>query len=129
MPDVLIEVRGSWLGREKSLFLEAIHTALVEALRTVREEEVLRLVEHAPDSFVIPQTAGERFTRIEIVMLSGRSLEAKRALYKAIVAKLKPFGVPPDDVKVVLIEVSNENVGIRGGKPVCDVDLGYEVHI
>jgi phenylpyruvate tautomerase PptA (4-oxalocrotonate tautomerase family) len=129
MPDVLVEVRGSWLGHRKSLFLEAVHTALVEALRTVRDEEVLRLVEHAPDNFVIPQTAGERFTRIEIVLLAGRSLEAKRALYETIVRKLAPFGVPSEDVKVVLIEVSNENVGIRGGKPVCDVDLGYEVHI
>ena len=129
MPDVLIEVRGSWLGNRKSLFLEAVHTALVETLRTIRDEEVLRLVEHAPDSFVIPQSAGERFTRIEIVLLAGRSLETKRALYGTIVRKLAPFGVPPQDVKVVLVEISNENVGIRGGKPVCDVDLGYEVHV
>ncbi|HEY0526371.1 MAG TPA: tautomerase family protein, partial [Stellaceae bacterium] len=110
-------------------FLEAVHTALVEALRTIRDEEVLRLIEHAPDSFVIPQSAGERFTRIEIVLLAGRTLETKRALYETIVRKLAPFGVPPQDVKVVLVEVSNENVGIRGGKPVCDVDLGYEVHV
>lgn len=42
---------------------------------------------------------------------------------------LEPFGVPPADVKVVLIEVSSENVGFRGGQAACDVDLGYGLQV
>jgi phenylpyruvate tautomerase PptA (4-oxalocrotonate tautomerase family) len=129
MPDVLVEVRGTWLGARKSQFLDAIHAALVEAIRIPRDDKVLRLVVHAPEDFVIPPARGERFTRIEITMFAGRSLDAKRALYQAIVRNLAPFGVPPADVKIALIEVPAENWGVRGGQAACDIDLGFEVRV
>lgn len=40
MPDVLVEVRGSWLGARKPRFLEAIHAALVDAIRIPRDDKV-----------------------------------------------------------------------------------------
>lgn len=129
MPDVLVEVRGFWLGKKKSRFLEAIHMALVEVFYTPDEDKVLRMAERAPDDFVIPRGMGAKFTRIEITMFAGRSIEAKRALYMAIVRNLQPFGVPPTDVKIVLLEVPAENVGMRGGKAACDVELGYEIRV
>lgn len=129
MPDVLVEVRGSWLGQKKLPFLEAIHAALVEILHTPPDDKVLRLIEHAAEHFVIPQATGERFTRIEITLFSGRSSAAKRALYRTVVRNLEPFGVPSDAVKVVLVEVPAENVGFRGGKAASDVDLGYEIRV
>jgi hypothetical protein len=73
--------------------------------------------------------AGEKFTRIEITMFVGRSREAKRALHREIVRRLTPFGVPAEDVKIVLVEVPTENVGIRGGQAACDVDLGYVLSV
>src|SRR5450631_3724626 len=114
MPDVLVEVRGAWLGSQKSRFLEAIRAAMVEALQTPKDDKVLRLTEHKAEQFAIPQSAGDKYTHIELTMFVGRSLAAKRALYKAIVRNLEPFGVPPNDVKMILIEVSPENVGMRG---------------
>jgi phenylpyruvate tautomerase PptA (4-oxalocrotonate tautomerase family) len=62
-------------------------------------------------------------------MFTGRSREAKRALYRAIIERLKPFDVPPEDVKIVLVEVPPESVGLRGGKAACDVDLGYVIGV
>jgi phenylpyruvate tautomerase PptA (4-oxalocrotonate tautomerase family) len=129
MPDVLIEVKGSWLGQGKAQFIEAIHVALVETLRTPSEDKVLRLVEYAAEDFVTPPPMSGKFTHIEVTMFAGRSGETKRALYKAIVRNLEPFGVPPEEVKVVLLEVTSENVGLRGGKAASDVDLGYEIHV
>lgn len=129
MPDVLVEVRGSWLGPKKSQFLDAIHAALVEAIKIPRDDKVLRFVAHAPEDFVIPPARGEKFTRIEITLFAGRSLEAKRKLYKAIVRNLEPFGVPPMDVKIALIEVPAENWEIRGGHAASDIDIGFEVRV
>jgi phenylpyruvate tautomerase PptA (4-oxalocrotonate tautomerase family) len=129
MPDVLVEVRGTWLGERKASFLDAIHSALVEALKVLPDDKVLRLIEHARDQFTTPQQAGERYTRVEIVMFAGRSASAKRALYKTIVRNLEAFDVSSSDVKIVLVEVSPENVGIRGGKAASDVDLGYEIKV
>ena len=129
MPDVLAEVREGWVGSRGPLLLAAIHGAIVETLRTPQDDHVLRLVEHPPQHFAIPGSAGERYTHIEITLFAGRSLEARRALYQAIARNLEPFGVPPHDVKIILIEVSAESVGLRGGRAACDLDLGYEIGV
>jgi hypothetical protein len=129
MPDVLIEVRGDWLMTRKADFIEAIEDGIVSALQTPKDDKILRLVEHAPENFSIPRWAGERFTHIEITMFKGRSIDAKRALYQAIVKNLEPFGVPPNDTKIILIEVLPTEVGMRGGKAACDLDIGYEIAI
>jgi hypothetical protein len=71
----------------------------------------------------ITANAGEKFTRIQIDLFVGRSVDAKRALYRAIVRRLQAFDVPAEDVKIVLNEVTRADVGSRGGMAASDVDL------
>jgi phenylpyruvate tautomerase PptA (4-oxalocrotonate tautomerase family) len=106
-----------------------MQAATVEALRIPSDALVLRLVEHPRECFAVPDGAAERYTHIVIQMFAGRSLSAKRALYQAIVRRLEPFGVPADDVRIILNEVPRENVGMRGGKAAVDLELGYEVRV
>jgi hypothetical protein len=129
MPDVFAEVRRGWVASRGSQFLDAIHAGIVETLHTPEDDKVLRLVEHPPEHFAIPGSAGERYTHIEITMFAGRTLATKRALYKAIVRNLEPFGMSPKDVKIILVEVSAESVGMRGGIAACDLDIGYEIRV
>ena len=129
MPNVLVETRGGWLGAKRTALLDAIHAATVEALRIPPDALVLRLVEHPRECFAVPDGAAEQYTHIMITMFVGRSLSAKRALYQAIVRNLEPFGVPPDDVRIMLNEVPRQNVGMRGGKAAVDLELGYEVRV
>jgi hypothetical protein len=129
MPDVLAEVRKGWVGSQGVQFLDAISAAIVEVLRTPKDDKILRLIEHLPEHFAIPASAGERFTHIEITMFTGRTLATKRGLYNAIVRNIEPFGVPANDVKIILIEVSPESVGMQGGRAACDLDIGYEIQI
>jgi phenylpyruvate tautomerase PptA (4-oxalocrotonate tautomerase family) len=129
MPDVLIEVRGDWIGDRKAEFIDAVHGALVKSLKVPAEDKVVRLVQHPLENFAIPKGMGEKYTHIEIAMFIGRSIDARRALYREIVRSAEPFGVPPNDVKIVLIEVTKENVGFRGGKAASDVPIGYETAV
>lgn len=129
MPDVLVEVRGDWLKGRRADFIEAIEDGIVAALRTPKDDKILRLIEHAPENFSIPRWAGEHFTHIEITMFKGRSIDVKRALYRAIVKNLEPLGVPPNDVKIILIEVLPSEVGMRGGRAACDLEIGYQITI
>ena len=129
MPNVLVETRGGWLGAKRTALLDAIQAATVEALRIPPDALVLRLVEHPMECFAVPDGAAEQYTHIMITMFVGRSLSAKRALYQAIVRNLEPFGVPPDDVRIMLNEVPRQNVGTRGGKAAVDLELGYEVRV
>jgi hypothetical protein len=129
MPDILAEVKGTWLDGRQTEFLQAVHRAVVYALKTPDDEPLARLLEHRTDSYLSPHIAGERFTRIEIVLFKSRSLESKRQLYRALVENLRPFGIPAEDVKIVLIEVTADDVGFRGGKAASDVDLGYSLEV
>lgn len=129
MPDILVEVRGSWLEGKQSAFLTAVHEAVAHALDTPEDEPLARLIAHPASNYLTPQSVGERFTRIEIVLFSGRSLEAKRKLYQEMVHRLGAFEVPPADVKVVLVEIPLDNVGFRGGQAAKDVEIGYPIEV
>jgi phenylpyruvate tautomerase PptA (4-oxalocrotonate tautomerase family) len=129
MPLIRIEIREGWSRAEKSRLLDAIHAAAVEALQIPDEDRTQILTEHPADAFEFPPGRGERFTLVEVTMFAGRSLDAKRRLYRAVVRHLGRLGIPPSDVLIVLNEVLLDNWGIRGGTPASDVDLGFEVGI
>ncbi|WGR95331.1 hypothetical protein MTX26_05540 [Bradyrhizobium sp. ISRA443] len=42
---------------------------------------------------------------------------------------LQRFGVPANDVKIILIEVPHENDGMRGGHTASDFNIGYETAV
>jgi phenylpyruvate tautomerase PptA (4-oxalocrotonate tautomerase family) len=129
MPNTRIEVKRGWVGAQRRALIEAVHAALVEAIRIPEHDRTLRLIEHDAADFSVPPGRGEQYTLIEITLFAGRSMTAKRALYRAIVRNLGGLGVPPEDVKIALIEVSAENWGVRGGHAASDIDLGFEVKV
>src|SRR5258708_10249691 len=129
MPNTRIEVKRGWVGAERGAVIEAVQSALIEAIRIPDHDRTLRLIEHDPDAFAAPPGRSEKYTLVEITLFTGRSMAAKRALYRAIVRNLGALGVPADDIKIVLIEVPAENWGVRGGQPASEVDLGFEIKV
>ncbi len=131
MPSVLIEVRQQYTQEQEVAIMEAVHAALREAFKILPGDRNVRLIAHAPHRFACPpdREKPEFYTHISIDCFAGRSLEAKRNLYKAIVRNLEPFGIPRNHVKILLREISRENWGIRGGQAGCDVDLGFKVEV
>jgi len=129
MPLIRVEIREGWSRAEKARLLDAIHAAAVEVLRIPDEDRTQILTEHPAEAFEIPPGRGDRFTLVEITMFAGRSLDAKRRLYRALVTNLGRLGVPASDVLIVLHDVPLENWGVRGGTPASDVELGFEVGV
>jgi phenylpyruvate tautomerase PptA (4-oxalocrotonate tautomerase family) len=131
MPSVLIEVRKSYSPEQEMALMEAVHAALREAFKILPTDRNVRLVVHEPHRFACAPTLTqpELVTHVSIDAIAGRSLDAKRALYRTIVANLGRLGVPADHVKILLRDVPRENWGIRGGQAACDVDLGFKVDV
>lgn len=131
MPSILVEVRRKYSQAEETALLEAVHTAVSEAFKIPSGEREGRLVVHEPHRFAYPPAAQkpEFFTHISIDCFPGRSLAAKRNLYKAVVDNLEAFGVPRDHVMILLREVSRENWGLSGGQAGCDVELGFKIEV
>lgn len=72
----------------------------------------------------------ENFIFIELTVFKGRSYEAKKSLYKAIVDNLeKVLGIKRTDVLVVINEPPLENWGTAGGKPASEVDFGFKIDV
>lgn len=129
MPLVRISVRRGRSPAEKRALLDAVHAALVEALKISDHDRNQRLIEYAPEDFEIPPTRTERFCLIEVTMFPGRSLEPRRRLYQAIVRNLGAQGIAGSDVFIVLHEPPMENWSTRDGLPASEVDLGFRVDV
>jgi hypothetical protein len=128
---VLIEIRRECSQREEVALMDAVHDALLEAFRIPANDRHVRLVVHEPHRFACPpsMTDPDRFTQITIDAFAGRSIDAKRDLYREIVERIEPLGVPRDHVSILLRESPRSDWGIRGGQAASDVDLGFEVEV
>ena len=131
MPSVLIEVRQQYPVEVECGLIDAIHLALQDAFKILPQDKNVRLVAHEPHRFACPpnKEKPEAYTHISIDAFAGRSLDAKRALYRRIVENLETFGIPNDHVKILLREIPKENWGIRGGQAGCDVELGFKIDV
>jgi phenylpyruvate tautomerase PptA (4-oxalocrotonate tautomerase family) len=129
MPLVRLEIRQGRSATQKQALLDAAHAALVEALHIPDHDRTQRIMEHARDDFELPPGSSDDFVLVEVTMFAGRSRQAKRHLYQALVRNLGRLGVAPTDVFVVLHEPPMDNWGIRGGQMASEEDLGFEVQV
>jgi len=128
---VLIEVRRQYAKEQESALIEAVHAALREAFKILPGDRNVRLIVHEPHRFACPPDLRDpaAYTLVGIDAFAGRSLDAKRNLYRAIVANLEALQIPRDHVKILLREHPRENWGVRGGQAASDVELGFKIDV
>ena len=100
---------------------EAVHRAMVETIDVPERDRFQLLTEHEPgdlvyDSSYLGVARTDNIVVIQITISAGRSLEKKRALYRAIAANLrKAVGLRPGDAWINLVEVAKENWSFGDG--------------
>lgn len=129
MPLITIETRRGLAPATKKALLDGVHQALVDCFKIPDRDRTQRFIEYAPEDFETPPERGEHYTIVTVTAFAGRSLAAKRALYRAIADKFEAAGLPRTDVFIVLNEVPVENWGVRGGIAGCDVDFGFKIKV
>ncbi len=128
MPIVHVHVAAGRTAAQKRALLDGVHAALVEAFRIPETDRNQILHEHAPEHFESRHGAG--FTLVEATVFPGRTAEAKKRLFAAIVRNLEAgTGADPAKVMIVLHEPALECWGIRGGKPGTEVALGFKLDV
>lgn len=128
MPSTRLETRAGWIGNRHEALIAAVQRALVEAIRIPEQDRDIRIVEYPLHSFAPPTGKGATYTVVEIALFTGRSIEAKRRLYAALVGELAAFGIAASDLKIILHDVPRENWGL-GGKAAVDIELGFKVEV
>ena len=129
MPLVKVSLLKGRSIEEKKAILDAIHAALIEAFKIPENDRNQRIFEFEPVNFDIPEEKTSKYTLIEIVAFPGRSLDAKRKLYQAVVQNLNKLGIQSMDILIVLKEPPLDNWGVRGGAPASEIDLGFKLDV
>lgn len=129
MPLAKIEVRKSRSPSEISAMIEAVYLAQREAFKVPENDRQIRYVEYKPEHFEVPPGVSENHTLVEITIFPGRSIQAKRNLYREIVTRFSALGIPPQEILIVLNEPPLENWGLCGGIPASELDLGFNLNV
>jgi phenylpyruvate tautomerase PptA (4-oxalocrotonate tautomerase family) len=101
MPNVKIEIARQYTPAQEQGLIDAVHLAMMDALKIPTWDRSIRLLVHEPHRFAIPPGRSDLYTLIESDLFAGWSLEAKKALYQAIVRGLTALGIPADDIKIL----------------------------
>lgn len=131
MPSTLIEIRRPSSPEEVEALIAAVHDSLVAAFRIPAGDRNIRLVTFEPHCMVRGRGIqnDDRYTRVTIDCFAGRTVAAKRHLYREVVERLSQLGTPAENISILLRESPLENWGIDGGRAACDVDLGFTVDV
>ena len=127
MPCVRIAT-GTWAVGIEMKLIDAVQSALISAFRIPEWDRDVVLDLYDANRRIVSTGRSERFTRIEIIGIAARSLEAKRTLFKAIVDNLEAVGVPRTETRICLLEPPAESWGIKGGQLASEADLGFAIN-
>lgn len=129
MAQIKIYGRRTSIERQRNSLSSAIHSSVVEALSYPPDKKFHRFIALDDQDFLFPADRSESYTIIEISLFEGRSVEAKKALVRALFANIEQqCGIAPQDVEITIFETPKENWGIRG-KCGDELSLGYKVNV
>ncbi len=108
---------------------DAIHRAVVEALAYPPEKRFHRFISLTPDEFLYPPDRSNRYLILEISIFEGRSIEAKKALIRALYQYIpQATGITLQDIEITIFETPRHNWGIRGITG-DELSLNYKVGV
>jgi phenylpyruvate tautomerase PptA (4-oxalocrotonate tautomerase family) len=123
MPSAVIEVRTEHSEQMERSLIDGVYRAMEDAFHIDPNEGTIRLVVHASHRYRPDPDLehAELHTHVSIDTFAGRSVDAKRALYRAIVDNFEQLGIPRNHVEILVRDIPRENWGIRGGTAACDL--------
>ena len=115
------------LTSQRKKLSDILHSCIVEAFKYPENKRAHRFFYMDEEDFYYPEGRSTRYTIIEIFLFEGRSIEAKKTLYKLIFEHFEnELSISPNDVEITLIETQLYNWGIRG-KAGDELILNYNV--
>jgi phenylpyruvate tautomerase PptA (4-oxalocrotonate tautomerase family) len=129
MPIVKLSMIEGRTVDEKHTVIECIHSSLIESFKIPEDDKNFRVIEFKKEDYILPPDKSDKYVLIEITIFPGRTIEAKRLLYRKIVENLKDVGIDSNDIFIILYEEPLDNWGIRGGYPASEIDLGFNLKV
>ncbi|TAN68137.1 MAG: tautomerase family protein [Methylobacter sp.] len=108
---------------------DVIHECVMEALQFPADKRAHRFFPMAKDDMICPTGRTDAYTIIEITMITGRSIEAKKRLIRLLFDKIRDMiGIGHQDIEICIMESPAENWGFRGMHG-DEIKLNYKVEV
>jgi phenylpyruvate tautomerase PptA (4-oxalocrotonate tautomerase family) len=113
----------------KAQLSDIVQACFKEAIAYPAEKRFHRFFSLEESDFYYPADRSCRYTIIEITMLEGRSVEAKKKLIKVLFAKCEAeLNISPTDLEIIIFELPKTNWGFRG-LPGDEHQLNYRIEV
>lgn len=122
MPLARIDVPAGQSAEYRAVISDVVYNAMIQALKAPKDDRFQVITEHQAGSLVIdPTYLGIQRTAnaiiIQVTMNEGRTVDMKRAFYKAVADGLhERVGLRREDVVINLVEVKKENWSFGNGE-------------
>ncbi len=115
MPIVRIDLQSGKSTAYKRSILHGVRTAITSTLGVPDERVMQRIVETPSDDIDLTDVRTDRLTIVEISMLTGRGVQLKAELYRAIAERLlENPGITRHDLVVLVNEGAGECFFLNG---------------
>ena len=121
MPLARIDLPAGKPASYRRAVADVVYEAMVEALNAPKDDRFQVIAEHTPDTLIADPTylgiaRSADALIIQLTLNEGRSVEAKKAFYKAVADGLHArVGLRREDVVINLVEVKKENWSFGNG--------------
>jgi phenylpyruvate tautomerase PptA (4-oxalocrotonate tautomerase family) len=122
MPLVRIEFPSGSSEQYRAQVGNVVYQAMLQTLNVPMDDRFFVLTEHGKTDLIISPTylgiqRSEKALLIQITLNEGRTVEMKKAFYKAVADGLhQQVGVRKEDVFIGLVEVKKENWSFGNGE-------------
>jgi 5-carboxymethyl-2-hydroxymuconate isomerase len=108
---------------------EVIHECVMEALQFPADKRAHRFFHMDKESMLYPASRSDAYTIIEISMMEGRSVEAKKKLIRLLFDNIRDkIGIEHHDIEISLQESPPCNWGFRGMHG-DEIKLNYKINV
>lgn len=121
MPLVRIDVPESTSAISREAISNVVYDALVNVAGAPENDKFVIISSHDPQSLIMDPTyvveRTEQSLIIQVTLNAGRTVEVKKAFYKAVASGInEATGIPINDIFINLLEVPKENWSFGGGE-------------
>lgn len=121
--------RNSFLREAHAKIGEVVYQAARRTLQLPADKRFQRFIGLEDWQLVAPRDRSERYLLLEVLMFSGRTVETRKALVRALMDDLtRELSLSAADIEVTIIESPRENWGIRGQHG-DEMALTYKVNV
>lgn len=106
-----------------------INQCMVDALSFPENKRAHRFIPLEKENFFYPEGRTDSYTVIEISLIEGRSVEARKKLIHLLFDRIEAeLGIASIDVEITIIESPSCNWGFRGHTG-DEADLNYKIKV